>query len=98
MYVCMYVCMDRWIWAELHKLCMYVQTHTHTHTHIYIYIYNIYIYIYIYIHQHTYIHTECNFSQYVFQSMNTQVIIDMQEQIWMPNKNICDCHLTLNRH
>ena len=22
----------------------------------------------------------------------------MKEQIWMPNKNICECHLTLNRH
>ena len=26
------------------------------------------------------------------------VIIDLKEQIWLPNENICDCHLTHNRH
>ena len=26
------------------------------------------------------------------------VVIDVKELIWLPNENICDCHLTLNRH
>ena len=78
MYVYMYVCMDRWIRAELHKY-MYVYADTYTHIHIHTY-------------KHTVIPDNMSFNQRI------HVIIDMKEQIWMPNKNICDCHLTLNRH
>ena len=33
------------------------------------------------LHIYTYMHTKCNSWQYVFQSKNPQVIIDMKEQI-----------------
>ena len=47
---------------------------------------------------HAYIHTECNSLQYVFQSRNTYVFIDMKEEIWLPNENICYSHVTPNTH
>ena len=34
---------------------------------------------------------------YECQTGNTEVIIDIKEQIWLLNKNICDCHSVLQR-
>ena len=52
----------------------------------------------VYVLTHIDMQTECNSWQNVFQWKNTQVVIDMKEQIYLLNETICDCPLTLNRH
>ena len=55
------------------------------------------IFMYVHTDTYTYMHTESNSWQNVF-SIKNLVIIGMKEQIWLPNKCICDCCQTLNRY
>ena len=51
-------------------------------------------------HIHICVHTCIKniFPVNVFQTKNYLVIIDVKEQIWLPNEIFCDFHLTLDRH